>query len=116
MNNKKTARRIVARHSKHGITKNEAELLGKISSLGTERNYRQCVSNFLEWCIVNNIPPDFQANILTLKMYLEERSEYVQQKTLNQERQALELVYISTRNVSDVHERRNVLLKVEEVN
>jgi site-specific recombinase XerD len=85
------ARHIVARHTKHGIDSNNAKLLGTISSVGTERNYRQCLSNFLRWCDDNGIPPNFRANFSTLKQYLDERREWVQQKTLNQERQSLQI-------------------------
>ncbi len=91
--NKAKARLAVARHTTHGISKSDAKNNGKISSIGSERNYRQCIYNYIEWCDVNNISPDFRANNSSLKAFLDERSEYVQQKTLDQERRSLELIY-----------------------
>lgn len=87
------AKRIVARHTAHRSNKQEAKKIGKIASVGTERSFRQCIANYLKWCHENGIHPDFRGNLLTLTQYLEERREWVQQKTLNQERQALQLIY-----------------------
>lgn len=90
---KKIARKLVARRTTHGTSKANAKLRGDIASIGTERGYRQCVLNYLRWCKDNEIHPDFLANGSTLETYLEERSEFVQQKTLNMEHQALQVVY-----------------------
>jgi len=87
------ARIMVTKHTRHCISKREAKKLGLISSLGTERNYRQCIKNYLEWCSSNGVHPDFQANISNLNNYLEERSEWIEQKTINQIKQALELIF-----------------------
>jgi integrase len=87
------ARFLVARHTHHGLDKIQAKKLRKISSVGTERSYRQAVKNYLQWCDDNQIQPDFRGNKTTLTQYLEERREWIQQKTLNQERQALQLIY-----------------------
>ena len=92
-NYKKTARRTVARHTAHGISKSDAKENGTISSIGTERNYRQSLSNYLEWCDENEVHPDFRANSSTLRQYLEERSEWIQQKSLDLERQALQMIF-----------------------
>lgn len=92
-NYKKTARRTVARHTAHGIPKSDAKKNGTISSIGTERNYRQSLSNYLEWCDENGVHPDFRANFSTLRQYLEERSEWIQQKSLDLERQALQMIF-----------------------
>lgn len=91
--NLKKARRLVARHTKHGTNKVYAKKTGVITSLGSERSYRQCLVNFIRWCRLNNIAPDLMGNINTLTSYLEERSEWVKQKTLDQERQAFQIVY-----------------------
>ena len=93
MNIKKIARYTLAKHTTHGLDKKNAKLNGTISSIGTERSYRQCYSNYLEWCKQNLVHPDFRANRSTLVNYLEERREWIKQKTLNQERQSLQLVY-----------------------
>jgi hypothetical protein len=63
------------------MSKEQAKKNGKIASLGTERNIRQCYRNFRRWCDLNGIPPGYRANISTLKNYLEERTEWVMQKT-----------------------------------
>ncbi|MDE3023239.1 MAG: site-specific integrase [Pseudomonadota bacterium] len=87
------ARRILSRHVEHGLIKAEAKFRGKIASIGTERNYRSCLAQYLAWCEMNGISPEWRANLLNLNSYLEERTEWVKQKTLNQERQALQLVF-----------------------
>lgn len=92
-NIKQQSKRIVARHTKHGLDKSNAKERRVIASLGTERSYVQALSNYLRWCDFNNVHPDYTSNICVLKEYLEERSEWVKQKTLDQERQALQLIY-----------------------
>lgn len=87
------AKRNVARHTKHGLSKIEAKQQHVIASLGTERNYVQANSNYIEWCSLNDIHPDFHSNKKFLEIYLQERSEWVKQKTLNIDRQALQIVY-----------------------
>ena len=90
---RKKSRELVARHTQHGMSKFEAKKSGKITSVGSERIARQCVCNYLTWCVLNSINPDYQSNFSTLINYLEERSEWIKQKTLDQERQALNIVY-----------------------
>ena len=89
----KQARRIVAKHTQHGISRRYAKKTGVISSIGTERNYRQCLKNYLEWCALNGVHPDCQAKSSNLQIYLKERSEWIEQKNLNQIKHALELIY-----------------------
>lgn len=89
----KKARRLVARHTKHGINKVDAKRLGMVTSIGTERSYRQCILNLLKWCELNKIDPDVISNKKILIQYLIERSEWVLQKTLDQERQSFQIVY-----------------------
>lgn len=93
MNSKMKAKRIVARHTRHGLNKSMAKQQQVIASLGTERSYVQALSNYLRWCDFNDAPQDHFANIQILTEFLEERSELVAQKTLDQERQALQLIY-----------------------
>jgi hypothetical protein len=91
--NNKIAKRIVARHTRHGLSKSDAKSQKVISSLGKERIYAQSISTYLEWCHQNGIHPDFYSKLCNLAAYLEERSEYIQQGHLNNDRQALQLVY-----------------------
>jgi hypothetical protein len=93
-NFRKMAKGIVSHHTTHGLSRSEAKFQNRISSLGTERNYVQALTAYLEWCGFNDVQPDFFSNVKFLITYLEERSESVRQKTLNQERQALQLIYM----------------------
>lgn len=93
MKMKQKAKRVVARHTKHGVDKANAKKLKVITSLGTERSYRQAIFNYFCWCDFNNIHPDRFSSIRVLTEFLEERSEWVKQKTIDQERQALQLIY-----------------------
>ena len=111
----KNARLIVARHTQHGTMKVDAKKIGVITSLGTERSYRQCISNYLVWCDLNNVDPGLRANLKILTRYLEERSEWIKQKTLDQERQALQIIYKQKlpyiRSLQDsVYEKRSYTL------
>lgn len=111
---KNKAREVVSRHTAHGTEKSNAKQLCVIASIGTERNYRQRIDNYLSWCELNAVPPDYQGCKKMLSAYLEERAEWVQQKTLNQERQALEQIFkqkinaIKSKQVS-VYEKRSYL-------
>lgn len=73
--NKNKARRIVARHTIHGVSTSTAKSLHVANSLGTERAYVQGISNFLNWSDLNDIHPDRRSNINVIKTFLEERSE-----------------------------------------
>lgn len=99
-NNKTKARVVMAKHTKHGSTKDNAKKLKKIASLGSERSYRQCFKNYLDFCDVNNIHDDHRGNIKYLTQYLIKRSVLHKQKTLNQIRQALQLIY--QQNISHI--------------
>lgn len=92
-NNKSKSRKVVANHTTHGSTKEAAKKLKKIASIGAERNYRQCYKNYLDYCDMNNIQSDFRGDIKYLTQYLMERSVLLKQKTLNQMRQSLQLVF-----------------------
>lgn len=87
------AKRVVSRHTSHRANKITAKKMRKIASVGTERIVRQCLCNYLKWCDENDIHPDMRGNKQTLSSYLEERMEWVQQKTLDQERQSLQQIY-----------------------
>lgn len=115
-NNRDKARRVVSRHTTHGLNRSTAKLHRVIASLGTERSYRQGVVNYYHWCDFNGIHPDFHSNINVLKQYIEERSELVVQKTLDQERQALQCIYkqvlpyVRAQQIS-IFEKRSYTLK-----
>jgi integrase len=89
----KTAKNVTARHTTHGLDKENAKKSGKISSVGTERIVRQCFYNYLQWCERNEIHPDFRGSAINSILYLEEQSKRVKQKTLDQKRQALQHIF-----------------------
>lgn len=91
---RKQAKRTIARRTQHGLDKRSAMALNLITSIGTERSCQQSLANYYIWCDFNDIHPDRYANGDMLRAYLSERSECVAQKTLNQDRKTLELVYI----------------------
>jgi hypothetical protein len=90
---KKIARLVVAAHTKHNVDKHDAKIGQTISSIGTERIYRQSMKSYMGWCDLKAVPPDLRANITILMNYLEERSKLIRQKTLDQDRQALQMIY-----------------------
>ena len=89
----KKARKIVKRHVKHGLSKVDAAEKGLITSVGSERGYRQGLAHYLEWAELNSVPPDSLGNKIYLKAYLEEMCECLAQSTLDQERNALRIAY-----------------------
>jgi integrase len=63
---------------------------GKIHSLGTKRNYTQALTRVTEWIQKNKVGDLRSFNREKAIRYLKERSENIGQKTLNQERQAIQ--------------------------
>lgn len=64
-----------------------------IKSTGSIRNYQACIKLFLDWCLINSIPPERASSLLILEAYLGEKSEVYKQKTLDQHRMALNFAY-----------------------
>jgi hypothetical protein len=91
--NIKRARKTVARHTCHGLSRADAKKLGKITAIRTEINYRQPLANYYKYCEKKDINPDHIANKNILAAYLHFRSEIVVQKTLNQDRKAFEMIF-----------------------
>lgn len=118
---KQKATQVVSRHTRHGTDKSNARELKVIASIGTERSYVQALSNYLRWCDFNNVHPDYTSNICVLKEYLEERSEWIKQKTLDQERQALQLVFkqklpcLRSQKISILDKRSYTFAQVKEI-
>lgn len=63
----------------------------KIHSLGTARNYEQALTRITRWLQENKLGDLKQLNYQKSINYLELRGQYVKQKTLDQERQAIQL-------------------------
>lgn len=60
-----------------------------IQSVGTQRDYRDCIKLYLDWCDLNAVALNTLGNKSVLMAYLEEKSEIYKQKTLDQHRMAL---------------------------
>ncbi|WP_051381527.1 site-specific integrase [Paraburkholderia mimosarum] len=97
------ARRLVSQvlilgHKKSDLGAHTRDL---ITSLGTARNYQQCVKDFLEWRLAAGVGVDAVACRLEIENYLLVEGKRWRQKTLDQHRQALALVFCITLPVFD---------------
>lgn len=90
---RKRAQRLVSKKYISGISRKEASRQGKITSLGTKRDLTNSLRVYLAWRLCNGLPSEQQDNISQIRTFLEERSEIVQQATLNQNRNALQLTF-----------------------
>lgn len=90
INNKATVKLL-----KKGMPKNKLKTVDAhvIESQGTQRGYLACLSLYRSWCITNEVPKGEQSSLKYLKIYLEDKSEVYQQKTLCQHRMALNFGY-----------------------
>lgn len=88
---KKQAERALRRNLRLGQTRHGQCHDGKIHSLGTARNYKQALINLTTWIQKNRLGDLKNLSVKTASRYLEERSQAVGQKTLDQERQAIQL-------------------------
>lgn len=86
-NHKKTVKLLKKVASKIKINKTLNEQV--LASLGTQRNYLSCLKLYGNWCITNSVPSSEKSSMKYSKIYLEEKSEVYQQKTLCQHRMAL---------------------------
>lgn len=84
---------LVLGHKKHDLGAHTRAL---ITSLGTARNYQQCVKDFLEWRLAAGVGVDVVACRLEIENYLAGEGKRWRQKTLDQHRQALALVFCVT--------------------
>lgn len=90
---KKRAWRLIQRVDGVGQSRSYAERNGLISSLATKRNYHGCTYRYLEWREINGLPMNEQDRLQDLVAFLEEVSEVYQQKTVDQYRSALAIVF-----------------------
>lgn len=91
--NQAKAKKLVERISQTGVPKVLADPK-MINSLGTKRDYIGCVKLYLDWRSDRNLPSDTQDIKSDLLEFLEDCSEYYQQKTLCQMRMALGKVFL----------------------
>lgn len=84
------AHKLVVAKTQHGEISCDQK---PIKSIGTERSYKSCVQQFLEWRWHAGLPvlgPYMQQEMIE---YLEDQSEVLAQSTLDQHRQALQIVF-----------------------
>ncbi|QLH42452.1 MAG: site-specific integrase [Coxiellaceae bacterium] len=72
--------------ARHGHAKDN-----KVHSLGTQRSYTQALTHVTQWLQDNRLGDLKSLNQATALNYLEQRSQTVGQKTLDQERQAIQI-------------------------
>jgi integrase len=95
MDLKDYAKQLTAIHASHG-SQHRAEsstALRSIKSIGTERTYRTCIHDYLQWREHQRLPikgPHWAAEI---QAYLQDAAEIQSQKSLDQKRQALQCVF-----------------------
>ena len=76
----------------HGSSRHSNKNSGQIHSLGTERNYTQSLKGVQVWLNENRLEDLKNLNSAIAERYLDERSLMVGQKTLDLDRQALQLL------------------------
>jgi integrase len=100
------AHRLVVARTQHGGKVSDKK---PIISIGSERDYKSCMVQFLAWRWHMELPvngPYMQQEMLE---YLEDQSEVLLQSTLDQHRQALQLVF--TVQFTPVQSIRNSVLR-----
>lgn len=90
---RKRAQRLVSKKYSAGLSRKAATQQGKITSLGTKRDLTNSLRVYLAWRACNGLLPEQQDNAVQIHTFLKERSEIVQQATLNQNRNALQLAF-----------------------
>lgn len=80
---------IVQNNTKKKSHKNSIVCVG----VGTRRAYTACLKLYLEWCVLNGISSEVQSNKNFIMSYLEEKAEICKQKTVCQNRMALNMAF-----------------------
>ena len=90
---RKRATSLVSKKFTAGLSRKAAASKGMITSRGTKRDFTDALCVYLSWRASNSLIPEQQDNLSQIKAFLEERSAVVQQATLNQSRNALQLAF-----------------------
>ena len=80
---------IVQNNTKKKSHKNSIVCVG----VGTRRAYTACLKLYLEWRVLNGISSEVQSNKNFIMSYLEEKAEICKQKTVCQNRMALNMAF-----------------------
>jgi integrase len=92
---KARAKKLINSRLSLGVSREIASSKNQIASVGTARNYAECVSNYFLWMEFQGISKSDQDHKSNIVSYLEDASEIFSQSTLDQHRQALQLVFQS---------------------
>jgi integrase len=87
----KQARKVIKKHRAIGQSKHHSNDKNKIYSIGTARSYEQSLTGFAKWLKINRLGDLFNINEKIAIQYQEIRAQQVKQKTLDQERQAIQM-------------------------
>jgi integrase len=87
----KQAHKAIKKHLAIGQSKHHSNDNNKIHSIGTARSYEQSLTGFAKWLKINRLGDLFNINEKIAIQYLEIRAQQVKQKTLDQERQAIQM-------------------------
>lgn len=89
----KLARDMVAEKVSHGTSRAEAKSQGLISSIGSERTYREQLKGYLDWRKAMGLPIIGPYYSFESQEYLDQIAEVRGQKSIDQARQALQIVF-----------------------
>jgi len=92
---KEKANHAIRSKVSHGMSRHMNKNNGQIHSLGTERNYTQALKGVQMWLDKNRLGDLKNLNSDKAEKYLAERSLLVSQKTLDLDRQALQVLLAS---------------------
>jgi len=87
----KQAQKIIRQHLALGQPRHHCQTSFQVHSIGTARNYQQALTHFAAWIQKHRLGDLFQANRELALQYLGIRSQEIKQKTLDQERQAIQM-------------------------
>ena len=89
----KLARQMVSVKTSHGTPRSEAKSQGMITSIGSERTYRQQLKSYLEWREMMGLPISGPYFTFESQEYLDQIAEVRGQKGIDQARQALQIIF-----------------------
>jgi len=91
-NSKDKASHVLRDKVCHGSARHGRQADGQIHSLGTERNYKQALKGFQDWLSEGRLGDLKTTSQEVALKYLQERSTIVTQKTLDLDRQAIQVL------------------------
>lgn len=89
---KRQADYVIKKNQQLGHARHANKASNKIHSLGTKRNYEQSLTRIAEWTKAHRLGHLQQLTEQQAIIYLQHRGQSVKQKTLDQERQAMQML------------------------